>query len=250
MGPTSAGGEEGIDGMRLCAVSRMPAPGPLRLAAVGAALVLWGCAGVPPRVSSVGPPVSAEAESRVLALFQERASQFRQAAEQRVRAVGGRLLAVMEPGRRVSFQLLDSNDVNAYARDDTVHVTLGLLRFVQSDDELALVVGHELGHLVAFQPASAGHLSAADHERVADHYGLIGLHRAGYDILAACELWRRMATELPLDHSPQQATGQFQWTVAHPGFAERYVRARKLAALLSRRHAEGHAGGQAKDHDD
>ena len=38
------------------------------------------------------------------------------------------------------------DEVNAFAWKGKLWVTTGMLRFVESDDELALVLGHELGH--------------------------------------------------------------------------------------------------------
>jgi hypothetical protein len=40
----------------------------------------------------------------------------------------------------------DSDEVNAHADGRVLHVNRGLLRFVESDDELAFVIGHELAH--------------------------------------------------------------------------------------------------------
>ena len=197
---------------------------------LAAGVVLFGCAGSPPTPVPAGPAVSPAEEGRALALFQERASQFRQAAEQRLSAVGARLLAALELPSSVSFAVQDSDEVNAYARAGQVYVTLGMLRFVKSDDELALVIGHEFGHKkVTERHADAGRLSPEDLERLADYYGLVGLHRAGYDIVVACEVWQRMATELATQSSGGQASGQTRLSASHPSFAERYVRAHKLA---------------------
>ncbi len=204
----------------------------VRLAFVAAGLVLAGCASAPPTSVPAGPAVSPREEGRALALFQERASQFRQAAEHRLGTVGSRLLAAMELPSSGSFVVQDSDEVNAYARGGQVYVTLGMLRFVKSDDELALVVGHELGHFVVARQAGTGGISPKDLERSADYHGLVGLHRAGYDIVAACEVWQRMATERALQRSGGQAQGQTRWSASHPSFAERYVRAHKLAESL------------------
>jgi predicted Zn-dependent protease len=192
-------------------------------------LGLAGCAAAPPPVSYVGPAVSPAEEHRTLTLFQDRAGQIRQAAEQRVRAVGAGVLAAMDVAKPIGFQLLDSQEVNAYVRDGTVYVTLGMIRFVQNDDELALVVAHEVGHAVVDGQPEAGRLSPEDRERMADYHALLGLHRAGYDIKKACEVWQRMATELTFHVARGNAHGQAQWGASHPSFAERYVRAQKLA---------------------
>ena len=82
---------------------------------------------------------------------------------------------------------------NAYADGRTMYVTTGLLRFVESDDELALVVGHELAHnLLAHATASFKRS-----EQEADYLGCYFAARAGYDIRGAAAYWGRLAREIP-----------------------------------------------------
>jgi|GEM_PF-535869 len=46
------------------------------------------------------------------------------------------------------FRLLDTNEVNAFAAPNGyIYVTKGLLSIIESDDELAFVLAHEIGHL-------------------------------------------------------------------------------------------------------
>ncbi len=205
---------------------------PARLLMAGAWLGLAGCAATPPGLPPPGPAVTPAEEERALALFQDRAGRSRETADRRLGAVSARLLPAMRVAMPVAFRLLDSGEVNAYARGGTVYVTLGMIRFARSDDELALVLGHELGHLVAERQAGAA--SPEDRERVADDHGLIGLHRAGYDIVAASEVWRRMAAELVVPPGSRQTQGSARWAPSHPSFAERYARARTLAESLLR----------------
>ncbi len=48
------------------------------------------------------------------------------------------------------FHILNSSEINAFAAPGGfVFVTKGLIEFIDSDDELASVVGHEIGHVVA-----------------------------------------------------------------------------------------------------
>jgi len=116
------------------------------------------------------------------------------------------------------YYIMDTNDINAFATlGGFVHVNLGMLDFVQSDDELAFVLGHETGHIerrhavteqtrntilqVLLGVASIfspfvynfgnliGGLTVAKFSRVqelqADQYGLQLMTRAGYDPQAA-----------------------------------------------------------------
>ncbi len=53
-----------------------------------------------------------------------------------------------EPACDYGFALRRSERINAFADGAKVEVTTGLLRFIKSPDELALIVGHELAHNV------------------------------------------------------------------------------------------------------
>lgn len=123
--------------------------------------------------------------------------------------------------------LITQDSINAYADGVNVYVTTGMLRFVESDDELALVIGHEishnsLGHLtkrrgnaalgtlfdilvtvatgVDTQGAFGGIGSMAysqAFEAEADYSGIYMSARAGYDINMAPDFWRSLAVENP-----------------------------------------------------
>jgi predicted Zn-dependent protease len=64
--------------------------------------------------------------------------------------IGQRLLAVSpDAGREYHFYILDNPTVNASAFPDAyIFVNRGLIAYLRSEDELAGVVGHEIGHVV------------------------------------------------------------------------------------------------------
>ena len=75
------------------------------------------------------------------------------AANARVQRVGKRIAAAVGnqlPGAQWEFVVFQSNELNAFALPGgKVGVYSGLLELLDTDDELAAVMGHEIGHVVA-----------------------------------------------------------------------------------------------------
>ncbi len=100
-------------------------------------------------------------------------------------------------------RLARSTQVNAFATGRTVVMTLAMLKFLKSDDELAVVLGHELSHNIFGHPAIRseegilrglgikGANAAWKREEVADRFGLRLMSEAGYDLDAVIPFWRR-----------------------------------------------------------
>ena len=89
------------------------------------------------------------------------------------------------------IEILDN--IDAYTEGERIVVYSGLLRFLESDDELAVILGHELAHALlgdGLDPAAA--------EREADAVSLYLAARAGYDISVARGLSQRFVREFPL----------------------------------------------------
>jgi membrane-associated protease RseP (regulator of RpoE activity) len=166
-------------------------------------------------------------------------------------------------GYRVSVQVVDEDEVNAAAAPGQLFVTYGLIRFIKSDDELAVVLGHELAHLTKghiakrmgtgilggivgavagaaveivlpgvgsaiSQILSAGIQApfSQDFEREADYFGLKYAKAAGFDIQAGVDFWERFAIEVP--KSLQQS-----FFNTHPTSPERMLRLKKIIQELS-----------------
>jgi len=124
-------------------------------------------------------------------------------------------------------ELKEEKIVNAFAFGDRIWITSGMVRFCHTDDELALILGHELAHntmkhmdakrdnmrlgsllidipIAAFTGVNPGIGSALganaysqDFETEADYIGLYNTARSGFEIGNVAELWRRMAVENP-----------------------------------------------------
>ena len=73
-----------------------------------------------------------------------------QALQERINAIGQRIAAVCDrKDLKYSFKVLDSRDVNALSLPGGyVYVFRGLVETMPSDDELAAIIGHEVGHIV------------------------------------------------------------------------------------------------------
>jgi len=141
-----------------------------------------------------------------------------------------------EKACRYTLTLLEEDSVNGLADGDRVLVAEGMMRFADRDEELALVVGHEIAHnaldhvrekqvtrgigrgfgtvfdvaigLVVPTGGAFGRLGekvsdaatsgrSRDFESDADYMGLYMARRAGSDISEAHLFWREMAAEYP-----------------------------------------------------
>jgi len=207
-------------------------PPAIRLLTVGCLLVLTtACAGGPSD-GNLRTLVTDEEERAQSTELERRAARFRWNQQVRLERVLMRVLLAVPDPPPLSAEVAGCDAVNAYVSKRKIHVCLGMLRFVKSDDELAVVVGHELGHL----PTSASHGLVGggrrEEERAADIRGLLYAHRAGYDIRAGAKVFERMAVELSPGRWDTKPGG-------HPSHAERVVMAAKIALLLGRGGTEG-----------
>jgi hypothetical protein len=118
---------------------------------------------------------------------------------------GGRTLRLTLdslPACPARVRLARSTQVNAFASERSVVMTTSMLNFVRSDDELAVVLGHELSHVILGHPATRdedGILASLGikanaiwrREEQADRLGLRLMSAAGYRLSAAIPFWRR-----------------------------------------------------------
>lgn len=167
--------------------------------------------------------------------------------------------------RKIVFDMIDQQEVNAGAGSDIIMATYGLMKFAESDDEIAVILGHELAHitkghitksmgvemLVGIAAIGIGIISdqlapgsgtdviraasgvgqvfgrsySRDLEREADYFGLKYTKLAGYDYETASGVWERFAVEIP-----QSMVKNFLST--HPTSPERMVRIDKIIEEL------------------
>jgi hypothetical protein len=175
---------------------------------------------------------------------------------------GAPLTLTMMPDAVCDYPLrvAPGNEVNAYADGKGIFVTRGMMRFATQDKELALVIGHELGHNTmghtdkkktnsalgavvdilaaakgintqsAFMKAGATAYSQ-DFEAEADYVGLYYLARAGYDTSGAADFWRRMATEYP-------SSIKNSHSATHPATAERFLALEKVGEEIRQKQSD------------
>jgi hypothetical protein len=150
----------------------------------------------------------------------------------------------------VRIRLKQTGEINAYAKFSGIQFTSGMVHFVEDDDELAIIMGHELAHLTAkhlpknirmaalcgtlgcvtgpFAPLTAKALYAPysrGNEREADYMGLIYAHNAGYDIEKGVALWKRFALEIPKSRSKS-------FLRTHPASPERILRVKMVGEMI------------------
>ncbi|TXG83502.1 MAG: peptidase M48 Ste24p [Sphingomonadales bacterium] len=184
-----------------------------------------------------------------------------------VAEVGGRMAANSElPNLGFTFTLLNSDIVNAFALPGGyVYISRQLLALMNSEAELASVLGHEVGHVTARHSARRynrevfGNLAAVglgialgsnqiaqaasqvsqiatlsysrDQEFQADDLGIRYITRAGYDPYAAAAMLNSLGAQTSLDAriTGKNADQTPSWARTHPLSADRVVRAGRMA---------------------
>jgi hypothetical protein len=139
---------------------------------------------------------------------------------------------------RVSFRLMPTETIGAIADGPEIILTSGLLSFARDDDELATIIAHRMGHMIAeygpppsrlvrlgamlgIEPARAPEpVFDAGREHAADRVSLFLLAHAKFDPAVAIRFWRRVAAIPP---------GGNDWLLRHPVSADRIERMEGIA---------------------
>ena len=217
--------------------------------------------------SFVGPLISTEEEKRAQALLMMEAQAWQKKQEQRILEIAARLIGSAETVEPLKFYFaarpyegfmrVNADQVGAWTDGEAVWITRGMMRFLKNDDELALVLAHEMAHAYQghiahlhakqvlqtavaalaemFAPGSgraavflidvAAKKFDRDQEREADLYSLVWAHKAGFDVTVVMDLWRRMAIEIP-------ESVESGFLSSHPSSAERLLSLQRYAGML------------------
>jgi Zn-dependent protease with chaperone function len=170
------------------------------------------------------------------------------------------------PDIKYKFKIIDTNDINAFSLPGGfVYLNVGLLNFVNSEDELAGVMGHEMGHVERrhgitlnakaqvlnlllgilsiaspfvwrfgnmIDALSVLKMSRVD-ELQADQYGLLLMTRAGYDPNAMVSFMDRLGKEYG-----ENGDALAKYFETHPGSKDRVAHLRGYPELSQANNAQ------------
>ncbi|MGY0777066.1 M48 family metalloprotease [Azospirillum argentinense] len=254
--------------------TQSPSPSPLRrIAAAGLAVLLLTSACAPASAQLLGgseESIGAQEHPKILAQYGGAYPDQRLQAY--ITGIGNRLAAQTDRSGPWTFTVLDSDVVNAFALPGGyVYITRGLLALAKDEAEVASVLGHEIGHVIAHHGQErqtnqtiAGLLAAGiglvlgspelaqianiggtallarysrGQESEADRLGIEYLHRAGYDPFAMAtflETMRRDTQYSGLRSGKGAGEGGFDFFATHPQTASRVDEAAAIARELPR----------------
>ncbi len=110
--------------------------------------------------------------------------------QKQVMKIGFKILNANRIDKRVTFHYVNSKKVNAYAKGKSKSVVIykGLLPYLDSENELAGIIGHEIAHNVDFHAGYFRRIAMGfapkKYERKADIKAVDYLVKAGYDPVA------------------------------------------------------------------
>ncbi len=203
-------------------VSALVAGGPAHDAGVQEGDVVLGLAGTPVSVSLGG----LEAETLAEALLYLSASTTLQPVSLELRRAGQVVHVEVIPTQLCAFQtvLVEDRNASAWSDEAKLAVTTGLVRQASNTDELALVMAHEMAHIIIRQFPDKFDVRGKRKEYLADHIGAQIMHCAGYDLARGAQFWL---------NRPKRGLLSGLGTFSHPGAGKRYERLMDFAARAS-----------------
>lgn len=123
--------------------------------------------------------------------------------QEKVIDIGNKLLSANKINKRLIFRVnmdFDNVNANAEASGKVVTVYTGLLPYIDSDDELAYILGHEIGHILddydgILKWLVVIPLNQKEYEYKADLVGIDLMVKAGYNPVAAISVANKALDE-------------------------------------------------------
>jgi Zn-dependent protease with chaperone function len=138
-----------------------------------------------------------------------------------LRLDAGEFIGCDQPADLLPLDIIDLYPQHT-PRAKRVRIGTGMLRLLDSDDELAILLAHELAHrLLALEQEPDAPIEEID----ADRLGLYLAARAGFEVAAAVSMFQRLERESPL--AVEDRTGY-----AHRVSAQRWIALESTAAEI------------------
>lgn len=112
---------------------------------------------------------------------------------------------------RIPLRIVENTEVNAYTDGKEVVLYSGMLNYVESKDELAAVLAHEVAHAVLEHVYTKMMFEQSVLEGNADKFAIYLMLRAGYDVCQAKNLWINLRND----------GGDYEYNSDHPNYSYR-----------------------------
>jgi len=172
--------------------------------------------------------------------------------QSKIEKIGNKLISYVDRSAiRYKFRVIETDEINAFAiAGGNVYVTTALLDFIDNEDQLAFVIGHEIGHidrkhssLMIQALALAYSIGGTDAEMIAgiaynilttpftkyqeydaDQAGAYFSHNAGYDAYASLKFFDKLSTKMEEEQQRTNSTNIDYIMRSHPWSSDRATR--------------------------
>lgn len=123
-----------------------------------------------------------------------------EARDNHIRAIFKKLTTKTGQIQDTPHLIIEENGaINAYTDGVKVVLFRGMVDYAKNDDEIALVLAHELAHVmlrhVVFPEFQANELETSIAEANADKMGALYMIKAGFSVCTGREIWKRFSQD-------------------------------------------------------
>lgn len=172
--------------------------------------------------------------------------------QSKIERIGNKLLKKVErKAIKYKFRVIETDEINAFAiAGGNIYVTTALLDFIDNEDQLAFVIGHEIGHvdrkhsaLMIQALALASTFGGSDAEMIAsiaynilstpftkyqefdsDQAGAYFTYYAGYDPYASLKFFDKLSVKMEEEQQRNSSTNIDYIMRSHPWSKDRATR--------------------------